>query len=153
MKSIVTPDTHGRRGLRAHAIWTCSLLLLLAWCPVGLAEEPQSCGDELKGKERKQVEVVKVEDAESTDAAIATAEEKVGRALEILFEDRILMEDPRIEKMVKKDSAQRGCQVAVITRIHRQQIGQRPVRRAGATIGEPIFRHDVTVHFGRFSEP
>lgn len=122
--------------------------------PAAVAETPPTCGSELKGKAKKQVVVVEVMDLESPEAAFEAAEEETGREIEILFEDRFLTEDARVAKAVKKDSAKRGCEVAVITRVDKQQIGQRPVRVGGvggATIAEAVFRHDATVHYGRFA--
>jgi len=135
--------------------WT----ILAAWVGAGLfplatiAEELEACGPEIKGKDRKSVVVVEALGLESTEEALRVAEEEAGRAIEVVFEDRYLTEDSRVAKMVQKDAAKRGCEVAIITDIDKQQIGQRPRRVGGTTIGEAIFRHDATVHYGRFAGP
>lgn len=118
-----------------------------------VAEDPATCGSQLKGKAKKQVVVVEAMELESTEAALEAAEEETGQKIEVLFEDRFLTEDPLVAKAVKKDSAKRGCEVAIITRLVKQQIGQRPVRVGGvggATIAQAVFRHDATVHYGHF---
>lgn len=134
---------------------TLVLVALLIAPLVVSAEETTTCGPELKGKAKKNVVVVEAMDSESPEAAVATAEVETGRDIEILFEDRFLTEDERVARALKKDSAKRGCEVAIITRLVKQQIGQRPVRVGGvrgATIAEAVFRHDATVRFGRFAD-
>lgn len=148
-QDIARSVLHTRRVRSIGLVLTVVLMAPLA----ASAEDTATCGSELKGKAKKQVVVVEVLELETPEAALEAAEEETGREIEILFEDRFLTEDPRVAKAVKKDSAQRGCEVAVITRLVKQQIGQRPVRVGGvggATIAEAVFRHDATVHYGRF---
>lgn len=142
-------------GIRIPSLGVVLALTLtgLLLAPLAAAEEPATCGSELKGKAKKQVVVVEAMDQETPEAAFEAAEQETGKEIEILFEDRFLTEDPLVAKAVKKDSAKRGCEVAVITQVNKQQIGQRPVRVGGvggATISEAVFRHDATVHYGRF---
>ena len=156
---MMTQDIGRSARLRVtpYRISTLGVALALAGMLIAprttVAEEPATCGSKLKGKAKKQVVVVEAMELETPEATFAAAEEEIGREIEILFEDRFLTEDARVVKAVKKDSAQRGCEVAVITRLDKQQIGQRPVRVGGvggATIAEAVFRHDATVHYGRF---
>jgi len=141
-------------GIRIPSLGVVLALTGLLLAPLAAAEEPATCGSELKGKAKKQVVVVEAMDHETPEAAFEAAEQETGKKIEILFEDRFLTEDPLVAKAVKKDSAKRGCEVAVITSVDKQQIGQRPVRVGGiggATIAEAVFRHDATVHYGRFA--
>lgn len=150
-----------RQSNRTSGIATLILrwTILAAWVGAGLfplamiAEDLESCGPEIKGKDRKSVVVVEALEAQSTEEALQIAEQEAGRSIEIAFQDRYLTEDARVAKMVQKDAAKRGCEVAIITNIDKQQIGQRPRRVGAATIGEAVFRHDATVHYGRFAEP
>lgn len=141
-------------GIRVPSLGVVLVLTGLLIAPFAAAEEPATCGSELKGKAKKQVVVVEAMEHETPEAAFEAAEQETGKEIEILFEDRFLTEDPLVAKAVKKDSAKRGCEVAIITHVNQQQIGQRPVRFGGVggpTIAEAVFRHDATVHYGRFA--
>lgn len=138
--------------------WTlvaCVLGSLATPLPAAEKDAPV-CGPSLTKKERKQVIVVKAveEPPLDRDAATAAAEKESGRKIEVQFDDRLLLHDERIERLVQKEAAERGCWVAIITDVDKTQIGQVPRRVGGVTgptIAEAIFRWDTTVHFGQLA--
>jgi|GEM_PF-3035372 len=132
-------------------------------------QDPERCGPALKKKERKQVTVVDARDLER-EVAIQRAEEHAGKKIEVLFDELLELDHPTIEKRVRKEAAERGCWVAIITESVQRKTGQQPKRIHGPTVGsstggfssavatgertgEEIYVYDTRVHFGRFVTP
>lgn len=144
--------------MRRILAWSLALgfLVSLAAPLVAAEKDAPVCGPELSKKERKQVAVVKAVQTPPLDreGAIEAAKAETGREVEVLFDDRLLLQDDKLERLVQKEAAERGCWIAIITEVDKRQVGQVPRRVGGVTgptIAEAVFRWDTTVHFGQIA--